>query len=60
MRETERQRNIGSVNQYRRDKVRLGIEAPKTVRVIREELTAEIGQEHRMAAQSSYFPFCQK
>ena len=38
------------------DKIRLGIEAPKTVRVIREELTAEIGQENRMAAQSAYFP----
>ena len=38
------------------DKVRIGIQAPTNVRVIREELTAEIGQENRMAAQSSYFP----
>ncbi|MPM09133.1 Translational regulator CsrA [bioreactor metagenome] len=38
------------------DKIRLGIEAPKNVRVIREELTAEIGQENRMAAQSMFFP----
>ncbi len=38
------------------DKIRLGIEAPKEVRVIREELIAEIGQENRTAAQSPYFP----
>ncbi|HPE16924.1 MAG TPA: carbon storage regulator CsrA [Oscillospiraceae bacterium] len=38
------------------DKIRLGIQAPKSVRVIREELTAEIGQENRMAARSAYFP----
>lgn len=38
------------------DKIRLGIEAPKSIRVIREELTAEIGQENRMAARSAYFP----
>lgn len=36
------------------DKIRLGIDAPKNVRVIRQELTAEIGQENRMAAQSAY------
>lgn len=39
-----------------KDKIRLGIEAPKSVRVIREELVAEIGQENIMAAQSSYLP----
>lgn len=38
------------------DKIRLGIDAPKNVRVIREELLAEIGQENKMAAQSAYFP----
>jgi len=42
------------------DKVRLGIEAPKTIRVIREELMAEIGQENKMAAQSAYFPLGRK
>jgi len=38
------------------DKVRIGIDAPKNVRVIREELIAEIGQENRMAAQSIFSP----
>ncbi len=38
------------------DKIRLGIDAPKNVRVIRQELTAEIGQENKMAARSAYFP----
>lgn len=38
------------------DKVRLGIDAPKNVRVIREELLKEIGQENRMAAHSEYQP----
>ena len=38
------------------DKIRLGIEAPKHIRVIREELLQEIGQENRMAAQSRYRP----
>lgn len=42
------------------DKIRLGIEAPKNVRVIREELTAEIGQENKMAAQSPYIPFSRR
>jgi carbon storage regulator len=42
------------------DKVRVGIEAPSTLRVIREELTAEIGQENRMAAQSAFVPFHKK
>lgn len=42
------------------DKVRLGIEAPKNVRVIREELLKEIGQENRMAAQSEYRPIRKK
>ena len=42
------------------DKVRLGIEAPKTIRVIREELMTEIGQENKMAAQSAYFPLGRK
>jgi carbon storage regulator len=42
------------------DKIRLGIEAPKNVRVIRQELTAEIGQENRMAAQSAYIPLNRK
>jgi carbon storage regulator len=38
------------------DKVRLGIDAPKNIRVIREELLAEIGQENRMAAHSEFVP----
>lgn len=38
------------------DKIRIGIDAPKNIRVIREELIAEIGQENRMAAQSEYRP----
>lgn len=38
------------------DKVRLGIEAPKNIRVIREELLKEIGQENMMAAHSAYQP----
>jgi carbon storage regulator len=38
------------------DKIRLGIEAPKNVRVIREELLAEIGMENKMAAHSAYQP----
>lgn len=42
------------------DKIRLGIEAPKNVRVIREELLREIGQENRMAAQSEYRPIRKK
>lgn len=42
------------------DKIRLGIDAPKNVRVIREELTAEIGQENKMAAESIYFPLHHK
>jgi carbon storage regulator len=42
------------------DKVRIGIEAPSTLRVIREELTAEIGQENRMAAQSAFVPLHKK
>ncbi len=36
------------------DKVRLGIEAPPSMRVIRGELTAEIGQENKIAAQSAF------
>lgn len=39
------------------DKVRVGIEAPSSLRVIRQELTAEIGQENRMAAMSAFVPF---
>jgi carbon storage regulator len=42
------------------DKIRLGIEAPKNVRVIREELLKEIGQENRMAAHSEYQPINKK
>ena len=42
------------------DKVRLGIEAPKNVRVIREELVKEIGQENKMAALSAYQPIHKK
>ncbi|HHU22238.1 MAG TPA: carbon storage regulator CsrA [Clostridiales bacterium] len=38
------------------DRVRLGIEAPQNIRVIREELIMEIGNENRMAAQSEYRP----
>ena len=38
------------------DKVRIGIEAPKNIRVIREELVAEIGKENRMAVMSEYIP----
>lgn len=42
------------------DKIRLGIEAPKNVRVIREELIKEIGQENKMAAHSEYQPLKKK
>jgi carbon storage regulator len=42
------------------DKVRLGIEAPKNIRVIREELLKEIGQENMMAAHSEYQPIRKK
>lgn len=42
------------------DKVRLGIEAPKNIRVIREELLKEIGQENKMAALSAYQPIHKK
>jgi carbon storage regulator len=42
------------------DKVRLGIEAPKNIRVIREELLKEIGQENKMAALSAYQPIKKK
>jgi carbon storage regulator len=42
------------------DKVRLGIEAPKNIRVIREELLKEIGQENKMAAHSEYQPISKK
>lgn len=42
------------------DKIRLGIDAPKSIRVIREELIAEIGQENRMAALSEYRPINRK
>ena len=38
------------------DKVRIGIEAPKHISVIREELMAEIGRENRLAASSEYTP----
>lgn len=38
------------------DKIRLGIDAPRDVRVIRQELTAEIGQENKLAAHSIYLP----
>lgn len=38
------------------DKIRLGIDAPRHIRVIREELITEIGQENRMAASSEYVP----
>ena len=39
-----------------KEKVRLGINAPKDIRVIRQELIAEIGMENKIAAQSSYVP----
>ena len=39
-----------------KDKVRIGIEAPKDIRVIRQELLVEIGLENKIAAQSSYVP----
>jgi carbon storage regulator len=42
------------------DKIRLGIEAPKNIRVIREELLKEIGQENKMAAHSEYRPIKKK
>jgi len=42
------------------DKVRVGIDAPPSLRVIRQELTAEIGQENRMAAQSAFVPLNRK
>lgn len=39
------------------DKVRLGIQAPKSVRVFREELMRETGAENRMALQSPVVTF---
>ena len=39
-----------------KDKIRLGIEAPKLLRVFRKELITEIGQENVIAAQSRYLP----
>lgn len=39
-----------------KDKVRIGIAAPKEIRVIRQELVVLIGQENRMAAQSQLLP----
>jgi len=42
------------------DKVRVGIDAPPSLRVIRQELTAEIGQENRRAAQSAFVPLNRK
>jgi carbon storage regulator len=42
------------------DKIRLGIEAPKNIRVIREELLKEIGAENKMAAHSEYQPIKKK
>ncbi len=39
-----------------RDKIRLGIEAPKHIRVIRQELLIEVSQENLIAAQSPYLP----
>ena len=38
------------------DKVRIGIEAPRSIRVIREELVTEIGKENQMAVMSEYIP----
>jgi len=38
------------------DRVKLGIEAPQNIRVIREELLMEIENENRMAARSEYRP----
>ncbi len=38
------------------DKVRIGIEAPRNIRIIREELVAEIGKENQMAVMSEYVP----
>jgi len=38
------------------DKVRVGIDAPKHIRVIRQEMMVEIGQENRMAANSEFAP----
>ncbi len=36
------------------DKIKLGIEAPENMRVLREELIEVIGEANRMAAQSQY------
>lgn len=38
------------------DKVRVGIDAPRNIRVIREELLAEIGKENKMAVMSEFIP----
>ena len=51
---------VVSVINIEGDKVRLGIAAPKNVRVIREELLKEIGQENKMAAHSEYQPIKKK
>lgn len=38
------------------DRIKLGIDAPQTISVIREELIVAVGQENRMAALSEYRP----
>ena len=47
---------VVTVVNIEKDKIRLGIEAPRDIRVIREELIAEIGQENMLAAQSQFLP----
>lgn len=51
---------VVSVINIEGDKVRLGIDAPKNIKVIREELLKEIGQENKMAAHSEYQPIRKK
>lgn len=47
---------VVTVLNIEKDKIRLGIQAPRSIRVIREELLVEIKEENRLAVQSEYNP----
>ncbi|MFY9380624.1 MAG: carbon storage regulator CsrA [Eubacteriales bacterium] len=47
---------VVTVLDIEKDKIRLGIQAPRNIRVIREELLVEIKEENRLAVQSDYNP----
>lgn len=47
---------VVTVLNIEKDKIRLGIQAPRSIRVIREELLVEIREENRLAVQSEYNP----